>query len=179
MNLWLQGGRDNWESHLHTAIFKMDNQQRPVVQHVSLLSLPAWVGLWGRMNTCICMAESLHCSPKVTTTLLIGHTPLQNVLVLNKNKYIPKKKKKRRSLLPLVSTKLISIHVGPSSLLQLLLLNKLFILTALTGIQTYLSLTRVTPESLFLWIQGGAYETGFYKPSKKNLLIQGRIANSC
>ena len=51
------------------------------------------------MNTCICMAESLHCSPKVTTTLLIGHTPVQNVLVLNKNKYIPKKKKKEKKSL--------------------------------------------------------------------------------
>ena len=31
------------------------------------------------MGTCICMAESLHCSPETTTTLLIGYTPIQNV----------------------------------------------------------------------------------------------------
>ena len=28
-----------------------------------------------RMNTCICMAESLRCSPQTTTTLLISYTP--------------------------------------------------------------------------------------------------------
>ena len=26
----------------------------------------------------VCMAESLHCSPKAITTLLIGHTLIQN-----------------------------------------------------------------------------------------------------
>ena len=31
------------------------------------------------MDTCICMAESLHCSPETITTLLIGYTPIQNV----------------------------------------------------------------------------------------------------
>ena len=30
------------------------------------------------MNTCISMAESLHCSPEITITLLIGYTPIQN-----------------------------------------------------------------------------------------------------
>ena len=34
MNLWLQEGRDNegiWDDHVHTAIFKMNNQQRHFV----------------------------------------------------------------------------------------------------------------------------------------------------
>ena len=35
-------------------------------------------GVWERMDTCICMAESLSCSPETTTTLLIGYTPVQN-----------------------------------------------------------------------------------------------------
>ena len=35
-------------------------------------------GVWGRMNTCICMAESLCCSPETITTLLIGYTPIKN-----------------------------------------------------------------------------------------------------
>ena len=30
------------------------------------------------MGICICMTESLHSSPKTTTTLLIGYTPIQN-----------------------------------------------------------------------------------------------------
>ena len=33
---------------------------------------------WGRMDICICMAESLCCSPETTTTLLIGYIPIKN-----------------------------------------------------------------------------------------------------
>ena len=32
------------------------------------------------------MAESLHCSPEATTTLLISYTQIQNVLGVKKNK---------------------------------------------------------------------------------------------
>ena len=35
-------------------------------------------GELGEEDTCICMAESLHCSPVTTTTLLISYTPIQN-----------------------------------------------------------------------------------------------------
>ena len=35
-------------------------------------------GAWGRMDTCICMAESLRCSPDTITALLTGYTPIQN-----------------------------------------------------------------------------------------------------
>ena len=35
-------------------------------------------GVWGRMDTCVCMAESIHCSPETVTSLLIGSTPVQN-----------------------------------------------------------------------------------------------------
>ena len=31
-----------------------------------------------RMDTCICMAESLHSSLEAITTLLISYTPIQN-----------------------------------------------------------------------------------------------------
>ena len=34
--------------------------------------------VWGRMDICIWMAESLCCSPETITTLLIGCTPIQN-----------------------------------------------------------------------------------------------------
>ena len=34
--------------------------------------------IWGRMAMCIHTAESLHCTPEIITTLLIGHTPIQN-----------------------------------------------------------------------------------------------------
>ena len=41
MSLWLRvggGERELREEHVHTAIFKMDNQQRPTVQHIKLYS---------------------------------------------------------------------------------------------------------------------------------------------
>ena len=41
--------------------------------------------VWGRMDTCICMAESLNCSPE--TTLLISHTLIQKKK-FEKNIYI-------------------------------------------------------------------------------------------
>ena len=43
-------------------------------------------GVWGRMDTCVCMAESLCYSPETITTLLIGYT-IQN------NKFEKKTKK--------------------------------------------------------------------------------------
>ena len=49
--------------------------------HGSLLNLiwkPGWEGSLHRIDICICMAESLWCSPEITTTLLIGYTPIQN-----------------------------------------------------------------------------------------------------
>ena len=41
--------------------------------------MAAWMGgSWGRMDTCICMADSLTCSPETITTWLITYTPIQN-----------------------------------------------------------------------------------------------------
>ena len=34
--------------------------------------------IWGRMDTCIHVAEFLCCSPETMMTLLIGYTPIQN-----------------------------------------------------------------------------------------------------
>ena len=36
-------------------------------------------GFWRRTDTCICLAESLLCSPETFPTLLIGCTSIQNV----------------------------------------------------------------------------------------------------
>ena len=50
----------------------MDNQQRPIVQLRELCSISYGSldkgGTWGRMETCICMTESLHSSPETITT---------------------------------------------------------------------------------------------------------------
>ena len=45
---------------------------------LSVMYYTGWEGRWGRMDTCICMAESLHYSPETITILLIDYTPIQN-----------------------------------------------------------------------------------------------------
>ena len=59
-----------------TAIFKMDNQQGPTVQPRKLCSMLCGDlegrGVWARMDTDICMAESLCCSPETITTLFVN-----------------------------------------------------------------------------------------------------------
>ena len=71
-----------WDGHVHTDIFKMDNQQGPNVQHRKLCSVLCGSldgrGVWGRMDTCIRVAESLCCPPEAITALLIRSTPIQN-----------------------------------------------------------------------------------------------------
>ena len=95
-NLWLPEGRESqglWEGYVYTVTFKMDNQQGPIVQHKELCSMLCarldGMGIWGRMDTCICMAEFFHCSPETTTTLLIGYTPTQNKKFEKKIMLIP------------------------------------------------------------------------------------------
>ena len=39
-------------------------------------------GVWGRMDTCVCMSESLHCSPGTATTLLINYNTKQKVFLM-------------------------------------------------------------------------------------------------
>ena len=40
---------------------------------------PGWEGYlgWG-MDTCVCMARSLHCLPETISTLLTDYIPIQN-----------------------------------------------------------------------------------------------------
>ena len=66
----------------------MDNHQGPIVEHRRLCSMSCGSldrrGVWGRKDTWICMAESLHCPPEPNTTLFIGYTPIQNLKFLKK-----------------------------------------------------------------------------------------------
>ena len=59
--------------------YKMDSCQGPTIQHMQLCSvLCGGLGgrkVWGRMDTCVCMAESLWCSPKTATISLVSYTP--------------------------------------------------------------------------------------------------------
>ena len=50
----------------------------PALQVDSLPTELSGKPIWRRMDTCVCMAESFHCSSETTTTLLIGYTPIQN-----------------------------------------------------------------------------------------------------
>ena len=43
-------------------------------------------GVWGRMDTCVWMAESLHYSLETITTLLISYTAIQNKKLEKKEK---------------------------------------------------------------------------------------------
>ena len=54
-------------------------------------------GVWRRMDTCICMAESLVCSPETITTLLIGYIPIQNKKFFKKKKRIAKMLERRKT----------------------------------------------------------------------------------
>ena len=38
-----------------------------------------WRGVWGRMDTCICIAELPRCSHKITTTLLIDYAAAKSL----------------------------------------------------------------------------------------------------
>ena len=82
--LMIARGRDSYGlrgGHVHTAMFKMGNLTNTYcVAHGTLLSVlcqPGWEGDWRRMDTCICMAESLHSSPDAITAL-----STQNISVL-------------------------------------------------------------------------------------------------
>ena len=60
----------------------MDSQQGPSIQHMELCSMSCGSldgrGVWGRMDTCIYMSESLCCVSLTITTLLISYTPIGN-----------------------------------------------------------------------------------------------------
>ena len=81
----VDGGRDSqgvWDGRGHTAVFNMENQQGPVGQHRELCSVSRGSrggrGVFGRMATCIWMAESLCCPLETMTRLLISYASLQN-----------------------------------------------------------------------------------------------------
>ena len=42
-------------------------------------------GVWGRMDTCVCVAESLQCASEAITILLIGYMPIENAFGVEKN----------------------------------------------------------------------------------------------
>ena len=70
-----------WDGHVHTAIFKTEPTRNYCIAHNSAQCYVAtWMGgeVWGRMDPCLCMAESLFCTPETITTLSVSYTPIQN-----------------------------------------------------------------------------------------------------
>ena len=91
MNLWLLGGRiggrDNrggWGGHVHTAVFSVNNQQGPTAQHMELCSVLCGSldgrKVWGRMDTCISMAEPPYCSPETINSVKFSRSVMSNSL---------------------------------------------------------------------------------------------------
>ena len=79
------GGRDSqgvWDGHGHTAVFNVENQQGPAGQHRGLCSMScgslAGRGVWGSVDTCVCVPESLCRPPESITTFSISYTPIKN-----------------------------------------------------------------------------------------------------
>ena len=60
-------------------------------------------GIQGRMNTCVCVAESLSCPPETITSFLNGYTPMQN------KKFKKKKKELKKDLSGLSRSKSIAL----------------------------------------------------------------------
>lgn len=57
---------------------------------LSFCQSPHTLWVWDRMDTFICMVESLRYSPETNTTLLIGNSPIQNVFGVNNNNKSPR-----------------------------------------------------------------------------------------
>ena len=88
ITLWSPGGEDG-EGIVRESGMDMDTllcltwrtskellTARGTLLHVTWQ--PGWRGVWGRMGTCVCMAEALCCPSETITTLLIGYTPRPN-----------------------------------------------------------------------------------------------------
>ena len=80
MNLWLPGGQGRekdrlgiWNWHVHTAIFKIDNQKGTMVQHREHCSILCnklnGKRIWKRIDICIRITESPCCTSETNTIL--------------------------------------------------------------------------------------------------------------
>ena len=93
---WTHGGEGmagDFRKVMYTLLcLEWITKRNLLLQHMELCSVFCvrldGRGVWGRMDTCICMAESLRCLPETITTLLIGYTPIQNALGVKKKKRI-------------------------------------------------------------------------------------------
>ena len=82
-----------WNGHVHTAVFKIGNQEGPTIWHMELCSMLCGSldgrGIWERMDAGIRMAEFVRCSPETITTLFISYTLIQNKKFKQQQKRAP------------------------------------------------------------------------------------------
>ena len=73
----------------------------------------AWMGggVWGRMDTCTCMAEFLHCSIEAITTLLIG-IPQNKMFLVLKILKLKKKKSLQTTVLEATEAQVLRTQTG-------------------------------------------------------------------
>ena len=82
------GSRGAVTIHFQTIIILWDYESSIAPPYSDFLFLKNLLGgrvVWGRMDTCIHMAETLSSPPETTTTLLISSTPTRNVFVFKKD----------------------------------------------------------------------------------------------
>ena len=63
---------------MYTLLYLKWITNKVLLYHGTLLNVIGSLddrGVWRRMDTCICVAEPLHCPPETITTLLTGYTP--------------------------------------------------------------------------------------------------------
>ena len=77
---WGEGIVREFGINTYTLLYLKWITNKDLPQHRELCSMLCGSlggkGVWGRMDTCICMAEPLSCSPERITTLLTGYTPI-------------------------------------------------------------------------------------------------------
>ena len=85
MNLWFPGVRERegivWEFviNMYTLLYLEWIINKDLTQGTLItVNVAAWVGVSGRMDTYICMAEYLRYSPETITTLLTSYITTQN-----------------------------------------------------------------------------------------------------
>ena len=73
---WEEGTVQEIGINMYTLLYlKWITNKNPLYSKRNSASLDGR-GVWGRMNTCICMAESLCCPPETITTFLTGYAPI-------------------------------------------------------------------------------------------------------
>ena len=74
---WGRDGLGVWDEQMQAIIYRMDEQQGPTVEHRELYSIscdkPEWKRIFEkRIDTCICIIETLCYTLEPNTTLLIN-----------------------------------------------------------------------------------------------------------